>query len=147
MTQKQDPLARFWKYVNKTDTCWLWTGHLDREGYGKFRGASERVRAHKFAYESLVGPVPDGLVLDHVVARGCTNRHCVNPAHLEPVTCGENIRRGRTGCAQTAKTHCPQGHEYTPENTRISRRNERICKACARQRCRDDYWRRKGRAL
>ena len=74
--------------------------------------------AHRYSYELHIGPVPDGLTLDHVKARGCTHRHCVNPAHLEPVTSRENTLRG---AAPTVALHlsgkCSRGHERTPENT------------------------------
>jgi hypothetical protein len=80
-----------------------------------------------------VGPIPDGLVLDHL----CRNKLCVNPKHLEPVTNQENILRGLTplvgGYYNMAKTHCPKGHEYSPENTyyRPSRwRQTRVCRIC-----------------
>lgn len=130
---------RFWSKVQKTDTCWLWSGCILTTGYGQFSVADgKRVSAHRFSYELLVGPIPDGLDLDHVRARGCTNRHCVNPDHLEPVTRGENIRRGQTGLVrgsqQRAKTHCPRGHEYTPENTYIPPGGGRECVDCRKSR-------------
>lgn len=74
------------------DGCWLWTGARFFNGYGQFRGGgggSARVRAHRWSYEYHVGPIPEGLQLDHL----CRIRHCVNPAHLEPVTQAENNRR------------------------------------------------------
>jgi len=82
---------RFWAKVEKTAACWLWTGSLNR-GYGHFhvsRGST--TTGHRFAYELLVGPVPDGLELDHI----CKIKRCVNPAHLEPVPHIENSRRKR----------------------------------------------------
>lgn len=93
-----DDERRFWSYVVKTDTCWLWTGAKDEEGYGVFNAgatvAGRTRNAHVWAYERFVGPVPDGLELDHVKAKGCTNRNCVNyESHLEPVTHQENMRR------------------------------------------------------
>jgi hypothetical protein len=96
------PVAeRFWARVEKHDVdcpccggCWIWRGGTNGGVYGKFQAGSRRrgaapVFAHRFAYELLVAPIADGLTLDHL----CRNTFCVNPAHLEPVTLGENLRR------------------------------------------------------
>lgn len=132
----QSSEERFWSKVVKTDTCWLWTGCVSEAGYGRLTVKGRPWWAHRFAYEMLVGPIPEGLHLDHVVSRGCTNRNCVNPAHLEPVTRGENSRRGRAGkvngALQQAKTHCPSGHEYSHENTKVKANGHRGCKMCNR---------------
>jgi hypothetical protein len=81
--------ARFWPKVNKGETCWLWQGAV-ATGYGVFNaGSGKAVYAHRFAYEELVGPIPNGLTLDHL----CRTPRCVNPEHLEPVTQAENSRR------------------------------------------------------
>lgn len=137
---------RFWAKVEKTKTCWLWTGAIGKGGYGNFYADRRYVRAHRFAYELLVGPIPEGLDIDHVRARGCRHRHCVNPAHLEPVTRQENLLRGATSAAKNAaKTHCPRGHEYTKENTRMRKRAGRECKACHRDRERARYHSKKGK--
>ena len=96
---------RFWSRVQKTDGCWLWTAGKNNNGYGWFKVNGKMVLAHRFSYELHIGPIPEGLVLDHVKARGCTNRTCVNPAHLEPVTELENIRRGEQGSPDAMRKH------------------------------------------
>lgn len=78
------------RFVETEEGCWLWRGALTERGYGLLRDGRRRVRAHRAFYQELVGPVPDGLVLDHL----CRNPSCVNPGHVEPVTQAENIRRG-----------------------------------------------------
>lgn len=113
------PVAdRFWRLVDKSGDCWLWMG-AKWKGYGQFGvqqspGVWPLRKAHRVAYELIVGPIPDGMQLDHL----CRNPSCVNPDHLEPVTNRENGLRGVSIAATNAKkTHCPQGHEYTFENT------------------------------
>ena len=139
---------RFWSKATKTDTCWLWDAALGRGGYGSFRSAGQSYRAHRYAYELCNGPIPDGLQVDHAChnedptcqgGEQCLHRRCINPAHLEAVTGAENTRRGKTTAAlNAAKTHCPQGHEFTPENTylikpsRTQRNGARGCRACRR---------------
>lgn len=85
---------RFWAKVERTADCWEWQGSRDRGGYGSFNALGVRgsptVLAHRWAYEALVGPIPEGLVIDHL----CENPPCCNPAHMEPVTVAENTRRG-----------------------------------------------------
>lgn len=119
------PEERFWSKVDpcRTDGCALWVGAINRGGYGAFWMGLKTTAAHHF----LVGKPPKGLVWDHVKSRGCTHRHCVWPDHLELVTQGENMRRGDHW--QRRKTHCPQGHEYSPENT-YRYGNQRDCRAC-----------------
>lgn len=112
-----DSPTRLLNYVTKTDTCWLWTGTLTWDGYGLFRHEGRRSGAHRFAYEFFVGPIPAGMQIDHL----CRVRNCVRPDHLEPVTPGENTRRG----AAALGSHCKNGHEYT-----FDRHGHRICGEC-----------------
>ena len=136
---------RFWTRVDRiSGGCWLWTGHTASNGYGRIQIDGVSMPVHRVSYEWLVGPVPDGLELDHVRARGCTSRACVNPAHLEPVTHRENTLRGDTiVAAQTKRTHCPRGHELSegnlvPSSLKNGRRGCLTCsraKAAERRRC------------
>lgn len=95
LATRRSPVERFLVKVAETENgCLLWTGATGgKSGYGKFNAeagvGSVPMQAHRFAYECFVGPIPDGLTIDHV----CRNPRCVNPAHLEPVTLGENLRR------------------------------------------------------
>ncbi len=121
---------RFWRKVEKTNSCWLWTGACDSDGYGKVRRDNHWLKAHRYAYELLVGPIPEELPLDHVRARGCLNRHCVNPAHLEPVTLGENLRRSHA--YRPPRSHCKQGHPFDLLNTYVKPNGKRQCRECQR---------------
>lgn len=123
-------LPRLASKFTVSDGCWEWTG-TRTYGYGRFRLRGKYVQAHRLMYELLVGPIPDGLQLDHL----CRNRACVRPSHLEPVTQRENILRGEGPTANNAtKTHCRYGHEFTPENTYQVKTGGRFCRACARAR-------------
>jgi hypothetical protein len=123
---------RFWSKVRKTETCWLWTGGKTTAGYGHIWDGSKVVYAHRLAYEWFVSPIPESLTIDHL----CRVPACVNPSHLEPVTIGENTRRG-TGAERTrerhaAQTHCKRGHLFDEANTLIGTKGERRCRACLR---------------
>lgn len=118
---------RFMAKVQKQhgrNACWLWMGALYKDGYGQVRhGATSR--AHRASFELFVGPIPDGLVIDHL----CGVKHCVRPDHLEAVTQAENVRR-----AQAHKTHCPQGHPYSGANLYVNPTSgHRLCRCCMRK--------------
>ena len=130
---KPKPVAdRFWAKVQKSDDpdgCWLWTAGKVPNGYGSFFLNSKTVYAHRVAYELVKGPIPEGLQIDHL----CRVRNCVNPDHLEAVTCRENLMRGECAASRKSKqTHCKRGHAFTPENTYVNSRGHRACKACHR---------------
>ena len=130
MGRPRVPLAsRFWANVRKTDECWLWSGYIQPHGYAVVKtGHREKQYAHRVAYELTHGSIPDGLVIDHL----CRNRACVNPSHLEPVTRGDNVRRGEGVSSHLAdRPACTLGHAFTPENTRVTSRGRR-CRACDR---------------
>lgn len=146
----------YWRHVAvDPNGCWNWTGNLNTSGYGRWFGWGNKatpLAAHVVAYTHLVGPVPDGLQLDHLchthdaecLGGKCAHRTCVNPAHLEPVTARENLLRSpHTQAARNAaKTHCDNGHEFTPENTYYQTEGaytKRRCRACKRKWAFDDY--------
>lgn len=107
--------------------CWAWIGSRATGGYGSIWRDGRNVHAHRAVYELLVGPIPDGLHIDHL----CRNRNCVNPDHLEPVTLVENILRGEGIMALNArKTHCMHGHPFTEENTHWRARDGKLWRSC-----------------
>jgi hypothetical protein len=128
---KGQPLeVRFWEKVEKCpDGCWRWTSNHWALGYGAFNIGKKNHAAPRVAYELAVGPIPEGMSLDHL----CRVRNCVNPAHLEPVTHRENVLRGTSPAAIHAlKTHCPAGHEYSADNLvkwHLAR-GRRVCRIC-----------------
>jgi hypothetical protein len=118
------------RLTRKTDCCWLWLGGIDGGGYGLIRVDGRLTKAHRVSYELHVGPIPDGMHMDHL----CRVRLCVRPDHLEPVTNKENTARGigpSGDAAKAARTHCPQGHPY--DEVHIDR-GARFCR-----RCKNDY--------
>lgn len=126
-------LQRFWSKVEKTSTCWLWRGPLNTKGYGLWHANGRRFMAHRTSYAIMGGAITKEDQLDHL----CRVRNCVNPAHLERVTNKINILRGEGLTAQNArKTHCPNGHAYTPANTMLVKGGDghigRRCRECAR---------------
>lgn len=116
--------------------CWLWRGVWHEKGYGTMHSRRfGHFYAHRLTYEMFVGPIPTGLHIDHL----CRNPSCVNPAHLEPVTCRENVLRGKSpSAAQAKQTHCKRGHLLAGQNLKINRPKtptaapSRVCRACQR---------------
>lgn len=105
--------------------CWEWQGNVSTDGYGRVEIDGRAWLVHRLFYEALVGPIPDGLQIDHL----CRNRSCVNPDHLEPVTMQENIRRGAPGAweRRQRRTHCKKGHRYDGHDG-----VKRYCSVCRR---------------
>lgn len=122
-------MERFIEKVNKTETCWLWTSGFSLNGYGQFTIDYQTQLAHRIAYELFIGPIPNGLQIDHL----CRVRYCVNPQHLEAVTCRENLMRGETHAARLARqTHCKNGHAFEGQNVAHDKDGWRRCRTCAR---------------
>jgi len=129
-----DHTASFMQRVESqpSESCWKWHGQFDRNGYGNLTWKGKRTGAHRVSYEVHTGPIPEGMQIDHL----CRNKTCVNPAHLEPVTQQENIRR-----AAAAKTHCRNGHEYSAVDV-ASKPGSARCRKCQSANNRDAYRRR-----
>lgn len=132
----RSPFEKVMSRIQKTpDGCWLYTGALMADGYARVKDAGPDLAllVHRVTYEALVGPIPGGLVLDHL----CRVRNCVNPAHLEPVSGRENLIRG-VAARLGERTHCAEGHEMTPANTVLNKRKlkggepspSRVCREC-----------------
>lgn len=130
---------RFWGRVNKDGPipgyaphlgrCWIWTSSLDTKGYGNFTVHGKSHRAHRWSYEDTIGPIPDELDLDHL----CRVITCVNPSHLDPVTRGDNRRRGVEAMLARRGNTCANGHVWTPENTYVNPvTGYRFCRQCGR---------------
>jgi len=132
--QNRTDTRRFWARIEKGNDCWPWKSRTDKDGYGKVHWAGESNRAHRVAWEITNGPIPDGLLVCH----SCDNPPCCNPSHLFLGTNAENMRdaSAKRRLPGQQKTHCPQGHGYTPENTRVARNAKgwtmRDCIACYR---------------
>ena len=138
---------RFWIKVDKAGPipshapelgpCWIWMAATAGMGYGVFRFRGRQDYAHRAVYEMVVAPIPAGLEIDHL----CCVKLCVNPAHLEAVTCSENILRMiPTRKRRPQLSHCQRGHELTPENSYYHKTGQRECRACRN-------WRSRARAL
>ena len=136
---KAKPLEE--RFVVAESGCWLWQGAKNPKGYGTIGVDGQGKVAARVVYEAYRGPIPEGKQLDHL----CRNHGCVNPGHLEPVTCQENILRGvgpELASVNLRLTHCKRGHELVPDNVyeyaRRGSRKKRCCKACYQERSRED---------
>lgn len=124
--------------VRGSDECWLWTGYVATDGYGRIGSNWKVLKTHRLAYELAYGPIPAGLVIDHLChnragctgkGRDCLHRRCVNPLHLEATTMRINTLRGNQ--FPFGNDHCKRGHEFTPENTDYAPDGRR-CRTCRR---------------
>ena len=126
---KKTTEERFWEKVDKTNSCWNWTAAKSKLGYGRLKVNRNDLLAHRFSYEMVHGMIDPELCLDHL----CRNRACVNPAHLEPVSIGENIRRGLAKAGiNFNKTHCIRNHLLSGDNLYLTNDGRRQCRACGR---------------
>lgn len=116
---------RLFSRVVKGDWCWNWTGAKDPLGYGRIGNDNKVFQTHRISYELLVGPIPEGLVLDHL----CRNPSCVRPDHLEAVTIGENLKRG-VGGRPSRKKECIRGHSFDEVNTFVRPDGTHSCRSC-----------------
>lgn len=120
---------RFFARINKTDTCWIWSGCKDTAGYGQLRIGKRMGLTHRVSWEIHNGPIPS----DALVLHRCDVRSCVNPAHLFLGSYSDNAidrdrkRRGR----HSRLTHCRNGHPYNSDNTYLHLRSGwRQCRIC-----------------
>lgn len=136
--------------------CIHYSGHIADDGYGKVKGAERMEYAHRAAYEYFVGPIPEGMTIDHECHNrdescaggpNCLHRRCVNWEHLAPKLMGENLRSSSNTAASVnaAKTHCVHGHEFTEANTHRPKQGGRVCLECNRERCRAAHAKRMSR--
>lgn len=124
-----DAEAKFWARVNKTETCWLWTGYRMPNGYGM---THRHTLVHRYSWELAHGVIPDDREIDHL----CNVRSCVRPDHMRLATHRENLYApwSRSATAVRAgQTECKRGHPFNKENTRIRRNGTRKCRVCERQ--------------
>lgn len=118
-------MQHLWSKVSQQDGHWLWQGHK-QGGYGRLTVNGKRIMAHRLMYQLTFGPIPEGLVIDHL----CRVRNCLRPSHMEPVTVKENILRGEAPTAKYARqTHCKNGHPLSGSNLRVGKM-QRHCRKC-----------------
>jgi len=125
VTQKQ--INNFWNKVLFTTDCWEWQASLDKDGYGYYSTKIGK-RAHRFSYLIHKGKLDPNLQIDHL----CKNKSCVNPDHLEQVTCRENLKRAETQIStiNSKKTNCKRGHLFSGYNLIVKKTGKRTCRTC-----------------
>lgn len=137
----RDDLRRIGQYINRDGPvparrpdlgpCWIWCGSFYKNGYGKVYFQGRTRLAHRVAYMVFVGEITNETI-DHL----CSRPSCVNPSHMEPVSLRENVQRGGlngVAAINAAKTHCPKGHPYSPENTVFTKNgHHRACRICSK---------------
>ena len=141
----KSPTERMWAKVERggPDECWPFVGQIIPAGYGlvSMPAGSGYLRAHRLAWESVNGPIPDGIDIDHMCHNvdpncaggdSCLHRRCCNPAHLDATTRRINTLRGKTlASRKAAQTHCVNGHELVGVNLYVHRqRGTRMCRTC-----------------
>ena len=129
---------RFWDKVRVAESgCWMWTGALNTLGYAAAWDGERVVLGHRWAYERLIGPIAEYLVSDHL----CCTPACVNPSHIDPVSQGENVRRGRQAVFVRGDPFCRKGHPISePGSVHTDSRGNKSCLVCLRE-----SWRRNSR--
>lgn len=139
---RRNTTADVWAKVDRrgSDECWPWLGTILADGYAVIKLDGKMPKAHRVVYRLAIGPIPDGLQLDHLchtdqckLGKKCPHRRCVNPAHLKPATAKENTLRGSSFAAfNYRKTACHRGHPFDEINTYWTSKGERSCKECRR---------------
>jgi hypothetical protein len=122
--------GRFYKKITVVQECWIWKASKLESGYGLFTDEyGKTITAHRWSFQHFHGVIPQGLVIDHI----CRNPSCVNPKHLQAISQSDNIKRSLLVKARSARTHCKNGHEFTPQNTRyVKGQRGRRCSTCAK---------------